>query len=75
MLKEKKRRKEKAQLTIILAPPPIQRTPLLKYDARNYDEVYKNFNFEVPEYFNIGHEVCDKFFPKHEYLKEKKKKI
>eukprot|EP00026_Physarum_polycephalum_P003357 Phypoly_transcript_03367.p1 GENE.Phypoly_transcript_03367~~Phypoly_transcript_03367.p1 ORF type:complete len:622 (+),score=98.47 Phypoly_transcript_03367:532-2397(+) len=49
------------------APPPIQRTPLLKNDARNYDEVYNNFKFNVPEYFNIGHEICDKFFPKHEF--------
>jgi hypothetical protein len=51
------------------APPQIQRTPLLKFDARNYDEVYSSFKFEVPEYYNIGHEICDKFFPKHEYLK------
>jgi len=29
--------------------------------GRTYEEVYKNFTWEIPEYYNIGVDVCDKW--------------
>ncbi len=29
--------------------------------GRTYEEVYKNFKWEIPEYYNIGVDVCDKW--------------
>ncbi len=29
--------------------------------ARNYDEVYNSFRWEIPEYFNMGVDICDKW--------------
>ena len=29
--------------------------------GRTYDEVCHNFKWEIPEYYNIGVDVCDKW--------------
>ena len=29
--------------------------------GRTYDEVYRNFRWDIPEYYNIGVDVCDKW--------------
>ena len=29
--------------------------------GRTYDEVCRNFKWEIPEYYNIGVDVCDKW--------------
>jgi acetyl-CoA synthetase len=39
------------------------RKSLLKHDARSYDEVYNTFKWDIPEYYNIGVDVCDKHIP------------
>jgi acetyl-CoA synthetase len=27
----------------------------------NYEDIYKNFSWDIPEYFNIADEICDKW--------------
>ncbi|KAM9966267.1 hypothetical protein ACTFIR_006472 [Dictyostelium discoideum] len=29
-------------------------------NLKNYEEAYKSFKWDIPEYFNIGQEICDK---------------
>ena len=29
--------------------------------GRTYEEVYKNFKWKIPQYYNIGVDVCDKW--------------
>ncbi len=29
--------------------------------GKTYEEVYNNFEWEIPEYYNIGVDVCDKW--------------
>ena len=33
--------------------------------ATNYEELYTNFRWDIPEHFNIGHEVCDRWADSH----------
>jgi acetyl-CoA synthetase len=35
-------------------------TPLLPF-AKTYDEVYSGFRWQVPEHYNIGRDICDKW--------------
>eukprot|EP01113_Clastostelium_recurvatum_P046992 TRINITY_DN8317_c0_g1_i2.p1 TRINITY_DN8317_c0_g1~~TRINITY_DN8317_c0_g1_i2.p1 ORF type:complete len:578 (+),score=60.16 TRINITY_DN8317_c0_g1_i2:47-1735(+) len=42
---------------------PSPRIPFLKQDATSYDEVYNTFSWNIPEYYNIGFDVCDKHLP------------
>ena len=30
-------------------------------NGRTYDEVCRNFKWEIPAYYNIGTDVCDKW--------------
>ncbi len=45
----------------------LKRQPVLNSEGKTYDEVYNNFKWQVPEYFNIGNAVCDRFFPTYDY--------
>jgi len=36
--------------------------------GKSYDEVYRNFKWKLPEYFNIGVDVCDKWANKKHRL-------
>ena len=36
--------------------------------GENYDEVYNSFQWEVPEFYNIGVDICDKWAAEHERL-------
>jgi acetyl-CoA synthetase len=31
------------------------------WKGNSYDEIYRNFRFKIPEYFNIGVDICDKW--------------
>ncbi len=33
-------------------------------EANNYTDLYENFSWEIPEYYNIGFDVCDKWAEK-----------
>jgi len=30
-------------------------------ESRSYDEVYRRFKWNIPEFYNIGYDICDKW--------------
>jgi len=33
----------------------------MNWHGTTYDEIYRNFKWDIPEYFNIGVDICDKW--------------
>ena len=36
--------------------------------GKTYDEVYQSFSWEIPEHYNIGVDICDKWAAQPERL-------
>ncbi|MBU0767764.1 MAG: AMP-dependent synthetase, partial [Proteobacteria bacterium] len=36
--------------------------------GKTYDEVYHSFQWEIPEFYNIGVDICDKWAPQCDRL-------
>ncbi len=33
----------------------------MRFTADNYDEIYSRFKWDIPEYYNIGIDACDRW--------------